>query len=333
MSVENILCEIKSSDKLKISFASPEKGQEVDSLDASNEESFTLETFAELIGETLKERKSFIIAQTTTISPGNNSATNYSYYRAYDLNKSIFRIDIANHLLVKLESLNPLDNMPIKSIKYFEISDASFQACFAEKPPPNNSINDLRRSKWPDIGLEEINYDVKHGRSFSDSSFYSVRNEAEPNTPTVKRDVDDWLLIKSKYLGTDSDFLEREDFRKIFYENILKKEDFELFAIDSSRYGHNNDPVQTWRTYRTEFSVRSWYVNQVLKNWKKFIFFHFMIVLFFSITISVFIFLPPDLAIVMVGAIICCLFPIAITGMEAISESETATTRNLASTV
>lgn len=100
--------------------------QAIDEFDAANEESFTLESFANLIANAHVASKSFILARVTTADPQDTQKLYYSYYDAQHINKVLFRTQPEASLLHRMRARNPLNNMPVLGdVEYYIISPES----------------------------------------------------------------------------------------------------------------------------------------------------------------------------------------------------------------
>ena len=92
-------------------------------LDCDAEESFTLETFGNLIKAAKSANKDFIIARVTTLDPsGPKPQLYHSHYSAHQINKILFRTQPEEALLHRMKSRNPLNNMLIVGdVNYYVI--------------------------------------------------------------------------------------------------------------------------------------------------------------------------------------------------------------------
>ncbi|KAJ3259585.1 hypothetical protein HK103_002139 [Boothiomyces macroporosus] len=106
------------------------QGKEIiDSVSGDYEDSFTLDTFADLCQMHLdsepKNRKGFIIARVQTWDPKQPEKVFYSYYNAFHLNKILFQTQIylKQRYIHRLHVLNPLTNSDIiGNVLYFHVS-------------------------------------------------------------------------------------------------------------------------------------------------------------------------------------------------------------------
>jgi hypothetical protein len=100
------------------------KNEIVDSVSMSYEDSFTLDTFQDMIQESHKLDKSFILARVSTIDPKQPDKCFYSYYDAFQLNKVLFQTQIikGKKFIHRLHVLNPLSNLDIVGdVLYFHV--------------------------------------------------------------------------------------------------------------------------------------------------------------------------------------------------------------------
>ena len=97
-------------------------------LDCDAEESFTLETFGNLLKAARGAHKDFIIARVTTLDPtGIKPQLYHSHYSAHQINKILFRTQPEEALLHRMKSRNPLNNMLIVGeVNYFAIRPNDF---------------------------------------------------------------------------------------------------------------------------------------------------------------------------------------------------------------
>ena len=100
------------------------KNEIIDSVSMSYEDSFTLETFQDMIETCHDQGKSFILARVSTVDPKNPEKAFYSYYNAYQLNKVLFQTQIikGRKYIHRLHVLNPLSNLDIVGdVLYFQV--------------------------------------------------------------------------------------------------------------------------------------------------------------------------------------------------------------------
>lgn len=99
-------------------------------LDCEAEESFTLETFGNLIKAAKSANKDFIIARITTLDPsGAKPHIYHSHYSAHQINKILFRTQPEEALLHRMKSRNPLNNMLIVGdVNYYVIRPKDVEA-------------------------------------------------------------------------------------------------------------------------------------------------------------------------------------------------------------
>lgn len=109
-------------------FAHPSKNELI--LDCESEESFTLESFGNLLKAARACNKDFIIARVTTLDPsGPTPQLFHSHYSAHQINKILFRTQPAESLLHRMKSRNPLNNMLIVGlVHYFVVRPKDYDA-------------------------------------------------------------------------------------------------------------------------------------------------------------------------------------------------------------
>lgn len=100
---------IQSADRTEESsdiLPSPMPDEELDVLDAANEDPFTLETLEDLIIMHSEKNLDFILARVTTKDPDDDSRLYYSYYAAHHINKVLFRTETDKGLLHRMKAKN-----------------------------------------------------------------------------------------------------------------------------------------------------------------------------------------------------------------------------------
>lgn len=97
-------------------------------LDCEAEESFTLESFGNLLKAARAANKDFIIARVTTLDPsGPKPQLFHSHYSAHQINKILFRTQPEEALLHRMKSRNPLNNMLIVGdVDYFVVRSKDY---------------------------------------------------------------------------------------------------------------------------------------------------------------------------------------------------------------
>jgi hypothetical protein len=99
-------------------------------LDCEAEESFTLESFGNLMKAAKSANKDFIIARVTTLDPsGPKPHIYHSHYSAHQINKILFRTQPEEALLHRMKSRNPLNNMLIVGdVNYYVVRPKDVEA-------------------------------------------------------------------------------------------------------------------------------------------------------------------------------------------------------------
>ncbi|KAG5461957.1 MAG: hypothetical protein BJ554DRAFT_5772 [Olpidium bornovanus] len=142
-------------------------GKIVDSVSTEYEDSFSLESFGDLIKAYVeaepKGKKAFIIARVQTWDRKQPERAFYSYYDAYHLNKILFQTQVylGKKLIHRLHVLNPLSGCSLKTgwansdiignVLYFRISRGPWS-----EPPPEKSGADAAAKVPVVIGTAQI---------------------------------------------------------------------------------------------------------------------------------------------------------------------------------
>lgn len=217
-----------------------------DHIDALHEECFTLDSFDRLIQTFRNAKKDFILARVMTIDPNDPTKTYWSYYSGHHINKVLFRTQPEQFLLHRMRCRNPLNNMVIVGeVHYFLIEWPSVDAAQAEYERVTGQR--LHRSqsvlgKMADSKAVPLQVLAK---SLSATSLLSVHQpEPQPNTPStahVRQKTAPQISAKhtsieytAKYIGSDEDFLQRQNFRDVFTANALNPGDAEIFPLTAA---------------------------------------------------------------------------------------------------
>lgn len=152
-------------------------------LDCESEESFTLETFGNLLKAARAAGKDFIIARVTTLDPtGPKPQLYHSHYSAHQINKILFKTQPEEALLHRMKSRNPLNNMLIVGeVDYFAIGPKDVDTAVER-------YRKLIKSKNGETKVEEIenpnpipslpssteNSDLNKPTSLTDSLLYGL---------------------------------------------------------------------------------------------------------------------------------------------------------------
>lgn len=219
--------------------------------DGRNEECFVLDSFNSLIQAARCAKKDFLMARVMTLDPNDPTKTYWSYYSAHQLNKILFRTQTEELLLHRMRCRNPLNNMLIVgSVHYFSIScqevdraHAEYESLTGEKVRALSglkshgsvtSLLDIDKQTYP---LPVLEKSLSHTNVMDSLAVASqlTAPSAQANIPSK----DDTAKVKvieyrAKFLGTDEDFLHRQNFRDIFDENAVNPGDRELFALQST---------------------------------------------------------------------------------------------------
>ena len=128
-----------------LAFPTLEEGEEsdrklVDTVDATNEDPFTLESFEDLIRAHADKGKDFLLARVVTMEERTDGSDEpgrlyYSYYSAHHINKVLFRTQPEEGLLHRMKSKNPLNNMLVVGDVHYYVVRTSDPNCNPLKKP------------------------------------------------------------------------------------------------------------------------------------------------------------------------------------------------------
>lgn len=150
-------------------------------LDCEAEESFTLETFGNLLKAAKSVNKDFIIARVTTLDPsGPKPHIYHSHYSAHQINKILFRTQPEEALLHRMKSRNPLNNMLIVGdVNYYVIRPKDVEAAMdryeamINKPGNSVKVEELDNPN-PIPSLTEEAPSMDSSTSLTDSLLYGL---------------------------------------------------------------------------------------------------------------------------------------------------------------
>lgn len=152
-------------------------------LDCDAEESFTLETFGNLIKAAKASDKDFIIARVTTLDPSDPKPHIYhSHYSAHQINKILFRTQPEEALLHRMKSRNPLNNMLIVGyVNYYVIRPKDVVAArdryeaLLSRGPEIVKVDDLENpNPIPSLTSSTLEATDKSSASLTDSLLYGL---------------------------------------------------------------------------------------------------------------------------------------------------------------
>lgn len=237
-------------------------------MDATDEESFTLDTFDRLIRKSHSHGKAFLLARVTTADPYDPQRLYHSYYSAHHINKVLFRTQPELSLLHRMKSHNPLNNMPIiGDVDYYMIDTKSVEK--ARKQLHIETIKD----EFSKPALSKLA--KKHKRTMSDSTNvpYKASQPIKPlpnnNNNTLSyhtsirltESMDSLMLqgkveapveeggkkkirYEAKFFATDDDFLMKNEVREIFKKSSVNSDDYMLFTLHTnSHMGPNGEII------------------------------------------------------------------------------------------
>lgn len=208
------------------------KGQ-VCTLDGGVDESFTLESYENLIKNAYAKRKSFIIARVTTADTIDPMKLYCSYYAAHHINKVLFRTQPELGLLHRMKSKNPLNNMAIVGdVDYFAVTPESVEKSMKELHMK------IKKKEFKETGQKGL---TRHKRTMSDPSWQclekinsktsltqSCQNSllgSESNAKDVK------IIYRAQFIASDDDYLMRTEVREFFKVNSANPDDYLLFTL------------------------------------------------------------------------------------------------------
>ncbi|KAJ3385697.1 hypothetical protein HDU92_002924 [Lobulomyces angularis] len=207
-------------------------GNNIDTLDSSYIDPFTLETIETQIQEHSAVNKNLILARVQTLSTLNNKQ--YFYYSAGQLNKVIFR-KLSNpggaHFLFRLQTLNPLTNTEILGeIEYFVFQNkknSKANAFLKTKATSNKKLNSSLNTVSDSIIKEEL---LKNsvGSELRVAEIY-CENKTQKILKNEEKNLDSKLKnFRSKSLGILRSITE-DSYQNITDEenNLLEKKNFQ----------------------------------------------------------------------------------------------------------
>lgn len=238
-----------------IALATTTSMPEWESIDAMDEECFTLEPFESLIQTCTRANKEFILARVTTEDPADPSKHYFSYYAAYQINKVLFRTQPAEGLLHRMKARNPLNNMPIVGdVYYFAVTPTEVQRAW-ERNPDSQTCTENPAS-------------IPSSSIFSNitSSLSSSLSSSSQNSKQQKVEI----VYNAKYVGTDDNFLMISSFREYFKKNSINPDDFTLFTLlrNGEGSGGNADGTGAQNSFRNLWGLLARRRNQ--PRWKVF---------------------------------------------------------------
>ncbi len=248
-------------------------------LDATEEETFTLDSFDKLVRKAFGQGKTFLLARVTTADQNDPSRLYHSYYSAHHINKILFRTQPELSLLHRMRSTNPLNNMPIVGdVDYYIIDRKS-----VEKAMKNLHIE----QKKEEFTKKELSqYAKKHKRTMSDSnyrkfpaeekkmdederesnSYQSTIMEEAINSQTsligsVTRNEKKRVRYTATFFATDDDFLMKTEVREVFKRNAVSADDYLLFTLHANApqtVGANGEIILLEQAMRTPRPPATW---------------------------------------------------------------------------
>jgi len=231
-------------------------------MDATDEETFSLDTFDRLIQRSHARGKSFLIARVSTADPHDPNRLYHSHYSAHQINKVLFRTQPELSLLHRMKSHNPLNNMPIVGdVDYYMIDKGSVEQAMKQLHMETTK-EELNRPGMSNAAR-------KHKRTLSDSGYTEdAKNPSGLHSPqinsyqssihdVVSTDTSTTNLLKmpvalekkriqyvANFFATDDDFLMKNETREIFKNQAVNADDYMLFTLHSNnQMGANGDII------------------------------------------------------------------------------------------
>ena len=238
--------------------------------DGRNEECFVLDSFNALIQSSRQAKKEFLLARVMTVDPQDPTRTYWSYYAAHQINKVLFRTQPDQMLLHRMRCRNPLNNMLIVgNVHYFTISPdevdrahREYEEATGEKVKSLVGVGKRNNSTASLFDIDRITYALPaltKSMSMTDVATPGQIEEGigpgipapalEGNTPGTagqpkpedKPSAKTYVRYRAKYIGSDEDFLQRQNFRAIFEQQAISPDDAELFPLQPT---HGRQPVR-----------------------------------------------------------------------------------------
>jgi hypothetical protein len=225
-------------------------------LDATDEESFTLDSFDRLIRKAYNQGKAFLLARVTTADPHDSTILYHSYYAAHHINKVLFRTQPELGLLHRMKAKNPLNNMNIiGDVDYFMIDPKAYEKAMKQlhierkkddfsKNTPSRKASMHRRTASdtaytikPKGGIETPQKPDSYQSSLMNSKVPSTTELSPPENQEKRR-----IQYEGKFFATDDDYLMKTEIREIFKKNSTAPEDYMLFTLFSNGHGGTIGP-------------------------------------------------------------------------------------------
>lgn len=263
-------------------------------MDATDEESFTLDTFDRLIRKAYGQGKSFLLARVTTEDPHDPGRLYHSYYSAHHINKVLFRTQPELSLLHRMKSQNPLNNMPIVGdVDYYIIDPKSVEKAIKQlhidtkkdefAKPELSKVGKKHRRTMSETNykdhLADENKPVQPPIASYQSSIHEMNNSSSAlllNTTPAVDGVRKRIQYEATFFATDDDFLMKNEVREIFKKHSLNADDYMLFTLHAtSQMGPNGEifmheghvrPVRPAATYRNLWGCINTEITPSLTN-------------------------------------------------------------------
>lgn len=250
---------------------------QLDEIDASAHETFTLEEMRSLIMTYKKTNKDFIIARVTTPDPDNQSVFYNFYYSATEINRILFRYEPSRRLLHRMKVKNPLNNMfIIGQVFYYKITPAEVDRAIVNYYFNSNQQKKKSRKAFSAIFRHNHTFFDHDKSAKSKDSMYldekydgteklNEKQHSEIIEKMIKGEIempkeiseDRKICYSAKYFASDDDFLIKQDIREYFKRNAIDPEDDFIYELDRTQNdfmalldeesGEEDEEVSEWR--------------------------------------------------------------------------------------
>lgn len=240
----------------KLLSAETHSAKEIDILDATKEDPFTLESFEGLIKTSMKLGKDFIIARVVTMDGGDMPVNGndedavplsqrklfFSYYAAHTINRVLFRTQPEEGLLHRMKAKNPMNNLLV-------VGDVHYYVIRAKDPSSNPLYTPISENTIAMESIVSVNEDEEKEKEKANgeqqdviasptSAVNSLNLQEAPQAPrpviyksTSTVTADEPLVYNAYYYATDDDYLMRRSVREYFKENASHPEEIFLFTL------------------------------------------------------------------------------------------------------
>lgn len=234
-------------------------------MDATDEETFTLDSFDRIIQRAYAQGKAFILARVTTADPHDPQHLYHSYYSGHQINKVLFRTQPELSLLHRMKSNNPLNNMPIiGDVDYYLIDPKSVEKAMKQlhietKKDDFAKRERSQRAKGHKRTLSDSGYSINaktapemkdeeaHEANSYQSTIHELPSLQESTTSLEKQTaspIKKRIQYEANFFATDDDFLMKNEVRDVFKRNSVNPDDYMLFTLHSNnQMGPNGEII------------------------------------------------------------------------------------------